>query len=70
MFYRKNIHAWEQWMRVVASLGVAAYALYAFPGALPGYAIVASAVGFALTGLVGWCPMCAMVGRKIEAAGD
>jgi hypothetical protein len=70
MFYRKNVYTWEQGLRVVVSVGVAAYALYAFPGSLSGYAIVAGVVGFALTGVVGWCPMCAMIGRKIKTIGE
>jgi hypothetical protein len=28
--------------------------------------IMVSAMGFSITGFVGWCPMCALVGRKLE----
>jgi Protein of unknown function (DUF2892) len=70
MFYRKNLYTWEQGLRVVVSVVVAAYGLYAYPSSMLGYAIVAGAVGFAMTGVVGWCPMCAMVGRKINTAGE
>jgi Protein of unknown function (DUF2892) len=70
MFYRKNLYTWEQGVRVIASVGAAAYGLYAFPNSFSGYAIVAGAIVFAMTGIIGWCPMCAMVGRKIKTAGE
>jgi Protein of unknown function (DUF2892) len=70
MFYRKNLYTWEQALRIIVSLGAAAYGLYAYPASLLGYGIVVGAVVFALTGVVGWCPMCAMVGRKIKTAGE
>ena len=70
MFYRKNLSTWEQGVRILVSLAVVAYAVYAYPGSLLGYALIAGALGFALTGVVGWCPMCAMVGRRIKKAGE
>ena len=66
MLYRKNLYSWESMLRIVVGLGLAAYCLFAVPGSLLTYVIAASGVGFALTGMIGWCPMCAMVGRRLK----
>lgn len=31
-----------------------------------GWVLAGSALGFVLAGLVGFCPMCAMVGRRLD----
>jgi len=67
MLYRKNIYTWEQIVRIVLSLAVVAYALVSMPAGLLSYGIALSAGGFALTGVFGWCPACAMVGRKLKS---
>ena len=59
MIHRKNLYTWEQLLRVGAGLLLAAYGLWALPGSLAGYALAAGGVGFALTGVFGFCPMCA-----------
>ncbi|MGQ0682715.1 YgaP family membrane protein [Bradyrhizobium sp.] len=63
MFYRKNLPGWERAVRVIAGVVMIVWGLLAFPAASPGYAIAAGGVTAILTGLVGFCPMCAMVGR-------
>ena len=65
MFYRKNLPGWERAMRVIAGLALIAWGLLAFPAAPIGYAIVAGGATASLTGFFGFCPMCAMVGRKL-----
>lgn len=65
MFYRKNIYGWEQVLRVAVSAGVVAFAGMKLNGVVS-IAVIASAVGFAITGFVGWCPACAMVGRRLK----
>ena len=67
MLYRKNIYAWEQIVLIVLSLAVVAYALVSMPAGLLSYGIAISAAVFALTGVFGWCPACAMVGRKLKS---
>lgn len=63
MFYRKNLYRWEQWLRVV--LGVAmAVAGIGFMGEALGYGLAAVGAMLAVTGIVGWCPACATVGRR------
>ena len=65
LVYVKNVPPWERGVRVVVSVAgaVAAFALLASPWSWIG---AASALGFAATGVVGFCPMCAMAGRRLE----
>lgn len=66
MFYRKNLPRWERGVRVVAGAAMIACGLLGdLPGTVAGYAIAASGVVTLLTGFVGFCPMCAMVGRRL-----
>jgi hypothetical protein len=62
-WYVKNVPMGERVVRVVVGLGGAVAAVLLVPGVL-GWVAGASVAGLALTGLVGFCPMCAMVGRK------
>jgi Protein of unknown function (DUF2892) len=68
MFYRKNLPGWERAMRVIAGIVLIAWVLLAFPAAPLGYAIAAGGATDILTGFFGFCPMCAMVGRKLPSA--
>ena len=68
MFYRKNLPGWERAMRVIAGLVLIAWGLLAFPAMPLGYAITAGGATAILTGFFGFCPMCAMVGRKLPSA--
>ena len=63
--YRKNIRQWEQWSRVVAGLVLLAAAL-AVPSTLAKVLVAGSGIVLALTGVLGWCPACAMVGRRLD----
>jgi hypothetical protein len=67
MFYRKNLPGWERAMRVVAGLVLIAWGWMAFPATMLGYVIMASGATTILTGFFGFCPMCAMVGRKLPS---
>lgn len=67
MFYVKNVPTWERVLRVVAGLAVAAWGVLAL-GGLWGAMTALSAAGIVLSGLVGFCPACAMVGRKLDKA--
>jgi hypothetical protein len=62
-WYVKNVPVGERVLRVAVGLGGAVVAVLLVPGVL-GWVAVASVAGLALTGLVGFCPLCAMVGRK------
>ncbi len=79
MFYRKNLPGWERAMRSVGGVVVTAYGLFGMPGLLSmpglpgmsgtaaGYLIAGTGVVAILTGFFGFCPMCAMVGRKLPS---
>lgn len=64
MFYVKNVPGWERAMRIVMGLLALGYAAINWGGS--GLAIGMGIMGamLAMTGLVGFCPMCALVGRK------
>ncbi|MBA3875246.1 MAG: DUF2892 domain-containing protein [Anaerolineae bacterium] len=67
MFYPKNVPNWERIIRIV--LGII---LIAIPLVQPSFGpigailLIASGVFTIVTGFVGWCPACALVGRKIK----
>ena len=64
MFYRKNVGNKERFARLVAGgsmLLVGSLVLQASP---LGLVLAASGVVALLTGAVGFCPACAMIGRK------
>ena len=68
MFYVKNVPTWERVLRVLVSI----FAFY-FAYQNWGQSNLAVALGFvgaimAMSGLMGYCPMCAMVGRKLDKA--
>lgn len=65
MLYVKNVPTWERVLRVV--LGLMALGFTAMSWGSP-MAMGAGMVGamLSLTGLVGFCPMCALLGRKLH----
>lgn len=67
MFYVKNVPTWERVARVVIGLAVV-YAGFVLLGGVWGTVVALSAAGIVASGLVGFCPMCAMVGRRLDKA--
>jgi hypothetical protein len=73
MFYRKNLPGWERVMRSVGGVVMIAYGLFSMPGLLgmpgpmAGYVIAGTGAVAILTGFFGFCPMCAMVGRRLPS---
>lgn len=65
MFYVKNVPNWERLVRVAAGLIAIGIGLK-FLNGIAGVALAAGAAGIVLSGLFGFCPMCAMVGRKLD----
>ena len=65
MYYVKNIPNWERVLRIVMGLMALGFAAMSWGQPL---AMGASVMGVVLsmTGLFGLCPMCAMVGRKLD----
>ena len=64
MFYRKNVGAKERAVRAVAGVLMVVGSLTLLGTTPLGLIAAASGLGFALTGLVGFCPACALVGRR------
>lgn len=69
MFYRKNVGPKERWARGVSGALMAVCGLLVLGVTPPGLLAACAGVVTALTGLLGFCPACAMVGRKLEKPG-
>lgn len=67
MFFKKNLPMWERVARFVVAIGMVAYGLISFQGLPMGYMIAGAGIFTALTAFVGFCPACAMVGRKLDS---
>jgi hypothetical protein len=67
MFYlKRNLPGWERALRIMLGLSGACAAFLFLPAGAMMWLAVASGVGFALTGVVGFCPACALVGRRLK----
>jgi hypothetical protein len=69
MFYAKNVPNWERAVRAVAGVASLAFAAMNWGGSSLAIGLGVTGAILALTGLVGFCPMCAMVGRKLDKEG-
>jgi hypothetical protein len=70
LYFKVNVPGWERMLRIAAGVAVAILAaLYANMPAVVWIGI-AGGLMFALTGLVGFCPMCALAGRKPAGSGS
>ena len=67
MWYVKNVPNGERVLRVLIGLVGAGLSLALLPGPWS-WLGVASAAGLSVSGLLGFCPACAMVGRKLPPA--
>ena len=67
MFYSKNVPTWERIVRVVMGAIGLVYAVMNW--GVSGLAVGLGVMGamLAISGLVGFCPMCALVGRKLKS---
>jgi hypothetical protein len=68
MFYVKNVPTWERIVRVIIGL-IAVVAGIELVGGTWGLLLAVSAAGIVASGLFGFCPACAMVGRRLDKAG-
>jgi hypothetical protein len=66
MFYVKNVPNWERILRIVMGMIGLGYAgmNWGTSGLAVGVGVMAAML--AMTGLVGFCPVCAMAGRKLD----
>ena len=67
MLFMKNLPTWERALRAGVGAVVLTAGLHFFPASVTGYALAASGTFIALTGFVGFCPMCALVGRRLKS---
>jgi hypothetical protein len=63
-FFVKNVPNWERTLRIIVALIVIMSGL-AWLAAPWNWILALSGIGFALTGVFGFCPACAMVGRRL-----
>ena len=63
MIYRKNLPGWERLMRLGTAL-VLGLCAWLFRDSALGLVFAAGAIMIALTSAFGFCPACAMVGRR------
>lgn len=64
MLYVKNLPMWERALRIGGGMAAATYAALNM-GGVWGWALVGGGVGAAVTGLFGFCPACALAGRRL-----
>jgi len=63
--YVKNVPGWERAIRIIVALAVVVGALTTV--AAPwNWVLVAAGIGLGLSGIFGFCPACAMVGRRLQ----
>jgi Protein of unknown function (DUF2892) len=68
VLYRKNVGNVERVARILAGILMLACAFTAFAQSPLKWVFAASGVMTLLTGFVGFCPACAMVGRRSVSA--
>lgn len=66
MFYIKNIPGWERALRVIMGMAALAVVYESWGFSNAGIALGVMGLMLAMTGVMGYCPMCAMAGRKID----
>ena len=66
MIYAKNLPVWERWSRAAAGIALMIYAMVGVGGGLVGWTLIGAGVVAVLTAFFGFCPMCAMIGRRTQ----
>ena len=64
MFYVKNVPGWERFVRIISGVVGAVLSIVFLKGLLGVIGAVVAA-GITVSGLVGFCPACAIVGRRL-----
>lgn len=65
MIYLKNLPFWERSLRIGGGAVAGAYGLLNIGEPL-GWLALAAGAGIVLTGIYGYCPACALAGRRLE----
>jgi len=63
-FFVKNVPAWERVVRIIVATAAIAIGLI-FLAQPWNWLVAASGAGFALSGIFGFCPACALAGRRL-----
>lgn len=69
MLYPKNVPNWQRVIRIIIGLvlvGTAVNLLTQAGSVLLAIVLIAAALFLVVTGFVGWCPACALVGRRFK----
>jgi hypothetical protein len=66
MLYVKSVPGWERGMRVAMGPGLLAASVLHFGATTIGWGVGAMGAMATMSGLLGFCPACAMVGRKLD----
>lgn len=64
MFYRKNIGSKQKFARILGGILMILCGLLWLDATLLGILVASTGVMAVLTGIFGYCPACAMVGRQ------
>lgn len=62
--FKRNLPHWERALRIISGLLLFWLAYSGKVGSMLNWVVIASAVTMVMTAFVGFCPACAMVGRK------
>ena len=67
MLFNRNIPSWERALRIIAGIAMAAAGFVWFSASLLGWGIAGSGIILLATGFTGYCPACAIAGRRIDS---
>lgn len=66
MFYAKNLPPFERWARTLLGAGLVGLGIALGKGWVAASLLAGSGFGIAATGFIGFCPLCALAGRKLR----
>jgi hypothetical protein len=66
MLYVKNVPGWERALRVLMGIALIAASVAHFGSTTTGWVVGIAGAMAAMSGLLGFCPACAMVGRRLN----
>lgn len=64
--FERNLPGWERLIRGAGGVAMVGYAVAASPGGWLGPALIVTGVTMLAMGLVGFCPACALIGRRLH----
>ena len=71
LYVKKNLPTWERTLRVTSGLAMVVGGLVGLHATLLGIGVAALGAVPIVTGIIGYCPACGIVGRgPVESAGE